>query len=179
MLAAIVMLAVATASLAAEPAWVTESNANSQALLDVMAKYSPESAAAFGVEGHDQDILDLRPGNDTRLEADLDRVSRALEVTVATTTDPRVRQDLQILIEAARDQQATSALDRRLLLPYFDLTSVLYQSFQRRPRPLPGRAGATAQVRRSRTGIRADHPARPRALRRALRDSRPDRSLDR
>ena len=130
MLAAIVMLSVATANLAAEPAWVTESNANSQALLDVMAKYSPESAAAFGVEGHDQDILDLRPGNDTRLEADLDRVSRALEAKVATTTDPRVRQDLQILIDAARDQQATSALDRRLLLPYFDLTSVLYQSFQ-------------------------------------------------
>jgi uncharacterized protein (DUF885 family) len=120
----------ATAEPAAEPAWVTESNANAQRLLDVMARYSPESAADLGVEGHDQDIIDLRPGVDTRFEADLATVRDQLSAKLPATTDPRVRQDLQILVDAAHDQQVTSALNRRLMLPYVDVANVLFRSFQ-------------------------------------------------
>ncbi len=38
------------------PEWVKRSNANAQILLDVLARFSPESAARFGVEGFDAEI---------------------------------------------------------------------------------------------------------------------------
>ena len=44
---------------AAEPAWVTKSNENAKVLLNVMAKYSPESASNLGVDGYDDKISDF------------------------------------------------------------------------------------------------------------------------
>ena len=149
-LAAVAALVVAAASQGAEPAWITESNANAQPLLEVMAKYSPERAAAYGVDGHDAEIFDLKPGNDTRFEADAERVARDLEARLPATQDARVRQDLQILVAAARDQKATSELNRRLMLPYFDLPNVLFQSFQRLLDPRVDRARHPAALARLR-----------------------------
>jgi hypothetical protein len=113
----------------ADPAWVERSNANAAPLLEVMARFGPESAAALGVEGHDAEVLDLKPGTDERQEAALARAAADLEARLATERDPRVRQDLQILIDAARDEAASSALNRRLMLPYFDLPQTLFRGF--------------------------------------------------
>ena len=88
-LAALAATAFANAAGADAPAWITESNANAQPLLEVMAKYNPETAAALGVDGHDGDVADLKPGNDTRFEADSERVAQALEAKLATATDTR------------------------------------------------------------------------------------------
>lgn len=123
------VLASATIAQAADPDWVAKSNANAAPLLEIMARYAPESAAAFGVDGHDMDVLDLKPGYDTRYEADLAGFAHELEPRIAGTSDPRVKQDLQILLTAAQDQAHTSELNRRLMLPYFDLGQVLFQSF--------------------------------------------------
>jgi hypothetical protein len=38
------------------PAWVAESNKHAQVLLEILAKYSPESASVFGVDGFDDAI---------------------------------------------------------------------------------------------------------------------------
>jgi len=129
-LAAVAAIALATPAHALDNGWVAQSNANAQPLLDVLAKYRPESAAAYGVEGHDQEIFDLKPGYDVRFEKDLEAVARSLEARVPTTADPRVRQDLQILIGAARDRKTTSELNRRLMLPYFNLPERLFGGFQ-------------------------------------------------
>jgi hypothetical protein len=51
--------------------WVARSNANATPLLEVLAKYAPETAAALGVEGFDAEVFDLRPRNAERFEADL------------------------------------------------------------------------------------------------------------
>jgi hypothetical protein len=123
-------MAWAVGAQAAEPAWIQESNANAQPLLEVLAKYAPEVAANLGVDGHDADVQDLKPGVDERFEADSARVGEALAAKLATATDPRVRQDLQILIAAEHDQRNTSALTRRLMLPYFDLTGTLFGGFR-------------------------------------------------
>jgi hypothetical protein len=124
------VLLLATSTFAhAEQDWVERSNANAQPLLEVMAKYAPESAAALGVDGFDDQIFDLRPQFDQRFEADVAQVTRELEARLATEQDPRVRQDLQILIGTARDQQATSELNRRLMLPHVDLAQSLFEGF--------------------------------------------------
>jgi len=126
----IAALLLATSALAtAEQDWVERSNANAEPLLQVMAKYAPETAAALGVEGFDTEVFDLKPQNDLRFEADAVRVASDLESRLAAEADPRVRQDMQILIDTARDQKATSELNRRLMLPYFDLTQALFQGF--------------------------------------------------
>ena len=123
-------LAASASSHAAELDWVQRSNADAQLLLDVLARYNPESAADLGVEGHDTGIFDLKPGFDTRFEADLASVATQLDGKLATEKDTHVQQDLHILIDAAVDNRTTSEMNRRLMLPYFDLPQALFQGFQ-------------------------------------------------
>ncbi len=110
--------------------WIEESNRNAQLLLEVNARYNPEAAASLGVEGHDAEIIDLGPRNGERFEADATAVERKLDALHAAATDPRVRQDLDILIDAARDQRRTSELSRKYLLPFFDLAQSVFQGFR-------------------------------------------------
>src|SRR5688500_8070111 len=112
------------------PAWVQESNRHAQVLLDVMAKYAPEGAASFGVEGHDEEIFDLKAGNVERQEADVQAAKARLEAVRAGVTDPLVRQDLDILIQAAANQGETLRLNRELMLPFLDLGQGVFQGFQ-------------------------------------------------
>jgi hypothetical protein len=112
------------------PAWITASNAQAAGLLEVIVKYAPETAAAIGVEGHDSEVRDLKPDNVRRQEADLDAVATQLSEALKKETDPRVKQDVEILLKSARDQRTTLELNDRLLLPYFDLAQTLYLGFQ-------------------------------------------------
>ncbi|HEX7374252.1 MAG TPA: DUF885 domain-containing protein [Steroidobacteraceae bacterium] len=129
-LAAVAFMTVAAGAQAAEPGWIQQSNANAQPLLELLAKYAPEVAANIGVDGHDAEVRDLKPDVDARFEADSKRVGDALAGQLAAEKDPRVRQDLQILIAAEQEQRDSSALNHRLMLPYFDLTGTLFRGFQ-------------------------------------------------
>ena len=123
-------LCAGAAAFAETPDWVTESNQAAQKLLAVQAKYAPETVSAFGVEKYDADVLDLKPGTVTRQEADLDAVVQEYSAELKAVRDPRVRQDLEILIKSAQDQRTTLALNERLMLPYFDLPQALFTGFQ-------------------------------------------------
>jgi uncharacterized protein (DUF885 family) len=114
----------------ATAAWIEESNRYAQWLLDAQAVYAPEDAANLGVEGHDGEVLDRKPRYDERQEADLAAVAAKLDAARATVTDDRVKQDLQILVDSAHQAQHTSDLNRRLMLPYFDLGRALFSGFQ-------------------------------------------------
>ena len=47
--------------------WIEESNKHAQVLLEVLAKYNPEAASRLGVEGHDAEVIDLKPQYETSL----------------------------------------------------------------------------------------------------------------
>jgi hypothetical protein len=128
--AVLIVALVAPAAFAAEPSWIEASNRHAQILLDVMARYNAESAASLGVEGHDSEIVDLKPRFSERLEADLAAATAKLEQLRGSTTDPLVRRDLDILIGAARDQKHSSELNRQLALPFFDLGQAVFRGFQ-------------------------------------------------
>ena len=130
-LALLALLALAVPAPAAAPAdWVDRSNQNAAVLLEVMARFAPESAGQLGVPGMDDRILDLEPGlHERRLEA-LGGAIAELRGRLARETDPAVRQDLEILIEAAEDQREGAELQRRLLLPYFSVTEVVFQGLR-------------------------------------------------
>lgn len=114
---------------AASDDWVARSNANAAPLLELMAKYVPETAAGLGVEGHDAEIVDWKPAVDERFEADLSKVQAELDSKVAAEQDPRVREDLQIMVTTAGEQKTTSELQRRLMLPYYDVAETLFRGF--------------------------------------------------
>jgi hypothetical protein len=115
---------------AAENDWIAESNQHAQILLDVMARYGPEYAASLGVEGYDAEVFDLKPRVAERRESDLAAAAKRLEAARAQASDPRVRQDLDILLDAARDRRASSMLNRAHLLPFFDLPQAIFSGFQ-------------------------------------------------
>ena len=110
--------------------WIAESNRHAQILLDINARYFPEAASAAGVEGHDEGIFDLKPGFAQRQEADLETAWKRLQEIRATASDPRVRQDLDILIDAANDARTSSQVNRRHMLPFFDLPRSIFAGFQ-------------------------------------------------
>ena len=128
--AVLIVALVAPAAFAAQPSWIEESNKNAQILLDVMARYNAESAATFGVEGHDNEIFDLKPQFSERQEADLGAAIARLEQLRSSASDALVRRDLDILIGAARDQKHSLELNRQLALPFFDVGQAVFGGFQ-------------------------------------------------
>jgi hypothetical protein len=112
------------------PPWVAASNRAAEKLLDVQAKYQPESVSVLGVERYDADVFDIKPRTVQRQEADYDGVIAYYQQAVTVASDPQVRQDLEILLKAARDQRTTTELQDRLLLPYFDLPQTLFTGFR-------------------------------------------------
>lgn len=119
-----------TGASAAEPEWIAESNRQTRILLDLEARYAPEYSADLGLEGLDNEIFDLKPRFQERQEADLAAAISRLEAARSEVRDERAKQDLEILIKAAQLRRDDSALNRRLMIPYFDVGRVVFLSFQ-------------------------------------------------
>ncbi|MES2017994.1 MAG: DUF885 domain-containing protein [Pseudomonadota bacterium] len=111
---------------AAEPAWVSKSNANSKLLLNVMAKYSPEGASALGVDGYDEQITDLSRDQFDPSNKDMRAVIAELEKRLKAETDPKIRQDIDILIDSTKNQLHTNSLQRKYFMPFMDLTQMMF-----------------------------------------------------
>lgn len=112
------------------PDWVEKSNVNAQILLEVMARFAPESAGRLGVAGLDEEVFDFEAGFIER-RADATREARErLESLLAEETDPRVRQDLEILIESADLNIDEAELSLRLELPYIDVGQTIFSGIQ-------------------------------------------------
>jgi len=127
---ALLAWSVGTAASAETAAWIAKSNQDATILLDVQAKYVPEDGSGLGVESYDPQVRDLKPRVVERESADLRSAELKYEQLLKTETDPHVRDDLQILLKATRDERASLELNDRLMLPYFDLPQALYEGFQ-------------------------------------------------
>ncbi len=111
---------------AAEQAWVAKSNDNAKILLTLMGKYSPEGAGALGVDGLDEQITDLsRDTFDANIK-ETRAVIAELQKRLRSETDPKIKQDLMILITSAEDSIRSEGLRRKHFLPYMDVTGMLF-----------------------------------------------------
>ena len=121
------LLLVAASVLAqSPPAWVQKSNQNAQLLIEVMARYSPEDAAAEGVPGLDEQVSSSKPDEPERFRNDMSAARDELEKRFTAEKDPLVRQDLEILIaQTDRDIRASQARER-ILLPYDDVAGTIF-----------------------------------------------------
>ncbi|MEO8445173.1 MAG: DUF885 domain-containing protein [Gammaproteobacteria bacterium] len=120
-----------------QPEWIAKSNEEAQQLLDVYARFYPEMAGALGVAGLDSRVIDLGPALSERVQAAFRATARDLEEQSATSMDPRVRQDIEILRQDALLQADVATANQRYLLPDFDVAEQVYSGI---------RALLTAQV---------------------------------
>ncbi len=123
-------LLVAWAVQAADADWVTTSNQDAQQVLKLLAEFNPEGAGSIGVDGLDEEILDLKPGIYERSRRASEKLLAELNGRLAAETHPKVRQDLAILIESVESNLHTSQLERDNMLPYFNVSQTVFQGIR-------------------------------------------------
>jgi len=111
---------------AADADWVAESDEHAQLVLEVLARFNPEGAGSLGIDGLDEEIVDLGPDIYERgMQANRD-VLAELRQREEQATHPKVKQDLGILIQAIEDNLRTSELNRNYMLPYFNVSQTVF-----------------------------------------------------
>ena len=126
LIGALALTVLALPASSAEPAWVTKSNTNAKLLLNVIAKYSPEGASSLGVDGFDEQITDLSRDQFDANNRDLRAAIAEMEKRLKVELDPKIRQDLEILINSARDQIRSNSLARKHFMPFTDLNQLIF-----------------------------------------------------
>jgi hypothetical protein len=114
----------------AQDDWVQKSNEHAQIVLEAVARFNPEAAGSIGVDGLDEEILDLREELYERDLADSERVIGELRIRLAEESHPAVRQDLEILIKAVEDSIETTKLNRKYMLPYRNISQTIFSGIR-------------------------------------------------
>ena len=123
-------LFVFTTAQAADADWVKQSNQNAMLLLKVTAQFAPEFAGRTGVDGLDDKIFDLKPDLYKRRQAATGEAVAELKKRLVTTTDPQVKQDLDILIAAGEKNLHSSELQHQYLLNYIDVAQIEFSGIR-------------------------------------------------
>jgi phosphoenolpyruvate carboxylase len=121
---------VGAAASAAEQAWIQRSNEHAQVLLQVLAQFSPETAAQIGVEGFDTEVADLKPKVFERSQKATRKAVDELKARLKRETDANVRQDLEIMIATGEDNLRSSELANEHLLPYSATSRLVFQGLK-------------------------------------------------
>ncbi len=107
-------------------AWIAVSNRHAQVLLDVLARFAPESAGQFGVTGLDEAVSNLSTENREKGRAATAAALATLQAARKTEQDPLVRQDLDILIKSAQTNLRGGQLFQERMVPYTDVTALVF-----------------------------------------------------
>ena len=112
------------------PDWVQKSNDYAQVIIRAQADFAPEQFSFFGIPGYDDKVADLGPDVGKRYTAALASAKQTLQGNLASERDPNVRQDLQIMIDAADEAIEATALNERLSLPWTDAPRLVFSGLQ-------------------------------------------------
>ncbi|MDK2125582.1 DUF885 domain-containing protein [Parachitinimonas caeni] len=113
-------------ALAASPAWVERSNALAAPVMNDQARFYPEAASQAGREEFDTATADFGPRlYERKQEANRQRLDW-LKTQRTKETDPKVLQDLDIMIERISSDISEGELRHALLLPYRDVPATIY-----------------------------------------------------
>lgn len=124
-------LLLVSSALAQSPrAWVARSNQNAQLLIDVDNKYSPEDASQQGLRQFDEQVSTISADRPARMRADYSRVRDELAKRLAKETDPRIRQDLEILIGAVDRNDRGLDANEKTFVPYLDVAASVFYGIQ-------------------------------------------------
>lgn len=120
----------AGAASAAEANWVERSNKIAYAVLESQAKFAPEFSSQTGVSGFDEAIFDLGENLSQRQIANAQENIAMLEGHLAKETDPRVAQDLQIMIQSQKDAIEATQINYDRVMPYGNINGLLFAGFK-------------------------------------------------
>ncbi len=112
------------------PAWVQRSNKIAYKVLESSAKFAPEFASQTGVTGYDEDIFDLGKNLYQRQIATFEQNIKMLTELLAREQDPRVAQDIEIMLKATRDDIESTRIEYERVLPYGNLTGLVFAGFR-------------------------------------------------
>ena len=129
-IAAVVLVAAGGVAAAQERAWIEASDRYSNQVLETLGGFFPEWMSELGLERYDSEVRDLKPRHVERADAALGAVAARLRAARLKEQDAHVREDLDILVEAAARERRTAALEQRLLVPYRDLPRELFEGLQ-------------------------------------------------
>jgi hypothetical protein len=107
-------------------AWVARSNQHAKILLDVIARLAPEGAGQIGMEGYDDAITDLSLGFQDRAIAANREAAARLTLLLGSESDPQVQQDLQIMIDRAKEAITGIELQRKYSIPYYNVSQAIF-----------------------------------------------------
>ncbi|UGQ47799.1 DUF885 domain-containing protein [Massilia endophytica] len=140
----IALLLVSGSAFAASSAWVARSDALSQPVLQDIGKYSPEESSQLGNAEFDTAVADFKPRDYERELADTEKRLASLRQLHAKERDPKVKQDLDILISSRVKKIETMKLERRHLLKYVNVSELVFDGLRTLldPRNKPERQAA-------------------------------------
>ncbi|HEY4088394.1 MAG TPA: DUF885 domain-containing protein, partial [Bryobacteraceae bacterium] len=127
----ILLISAAAAAMAqTQPQWVTRSNQNTQILIDIDSKYSPEDASGNGVRGFDNQVTVLSASRHDQVRSDYLKARDLLKERLAAEKDPLVKQDLEILIKSADQSIQGNDATWNAFLPYYNVGRTIYSGIQ-------------------------------------------------
>jgi hypothetical protein len=109
--------------------WIEDSDQNAMLVLRAQAAFQPESVARAGLSEYDGDIVDLGPDYRERRDESDRALLAELEKRLADEGHPKVRQDLEILIQSIEDGLESRRIDAQYMLPYYNLHQLVFASF--------------------------------------------------
>ena len=112
------------------PDWVTRSNEIAYKVLEANAKYAPEFAGQSGVDGYDEEIFDLGEKLYERQIATAEQNIAMLNALLANEEDPRVAQDIEIMIKSEVDSIESNRSNYEKVLPYGNITGLIFAGFR-------------------------------------------------
>lgn len=114
----------------AAPSWIERSNVNARVLLDVQARFGPEDAGRFGVEGLDETVTTLPLDRSARERQAWGAAVAELERRLLAERDPAVRQDLEIMIGAGQRYGEILRLQEKHFLPVVHPSQLVFQGIR-------------------------------------------------
>ena len=111
------------------PEWVQRSNEIAYKILESGAKFAPEFAGQTGVSGYDEGVFDLNPNLVERQIKNAEDNLKMLENLLAKEKDPRVRQDIGIMIQATQDNIESTRINYEKVLPYGNINGLIFAGF--------------------------------------------------
>ena len=112
-----------------EADWLTRSNEIAYTVLEMNAHFVPEFAGQQGIEGYDEEVIDLKPNlYEREMAVEAERLAY-LEAQLESETDPRVRQDIEIMIKAVEDGIESSKINYERVSPYGNLAGLVFFGF--------------------------------------------------
>ncbi len=124
-------------------------------VFDTLGAFYPEWMANIGVEKFDTAVPDLMPDRATRIDAALAAAAKRMAALKTGEKDPRVRQDIDIVVQALERQRHSEQLEHRLLEPFDDLPRQVFFALQNLldPRNPPARRSHAVALARNYAGM--------------------------